>query len=123
MGLISRIFGSDKIIDAGISTIDKAFYTEQEKEEALTKRMTMKAMLLKAYEPFKVCQRLLAMIYGIPYATAWAVTYAASFYRDVETQINILSNSDFGLANMIVLGFYFGGGAAESIFKWRSSAK
>ena len=33
MGILGKLFGSDKVIDAGISGIDKAFYTDEEKAE------------------------------------------------------------------------------------------
>ena len=33
MGILGKLFGSDKVIDAGISGIDKVFYTDEEKAE------------------------------------------------------------------------------------------
>jgi len=120
MGILSKLFGSQKIIDAGISGIDKAFYTEEERADNIAKGMTLKAMLLKAYEPFKIAQRFLALIYGIPYVTAWFGTFAASFFVDDSVQMELLKNSDMATANLIILGFYFGGGAAESIFKYKA---
>ena len=120
MGILSKLFGSQKVIDAGISGIDKAFYTEEERADNIAKGMTLKAMLLKAYEPFKIAQRFLALIYGIPYVTAWFGTFAASFFVDVSVQMELLKNSDMATANLIILGFYFGGGAAESIFKYKA---
>lgn len=121
MGILGKLFGSEKVVDAGISTIDKAFYTKEEKAEDSMKAMQLKASLLQSYAAFKVAQRFLALLYGIPYATAWFVAFCASFFVDVETQMNMLSNSDMAVANLIILGFYFGGGAAESIFRFRAA--
>ena len=67
MAFWSKLFGSDKIISAGINTIDKIVYTDEEKADN-------KLSLLKLYEPFKLAQRLLAVIYSIPYAICWLVT-------------------------------------------------
>lgn len=120
MAFWGRLFGSEKVIDAGISTIDKAFYTNQEKAEDGMKAMQLKAVLLQSYAAFKIAQRFLALIYGIPYVTAWFATFAASFFVDVVEQMEFLTNSDMAIANLIILGFYFGGGAAESIFKFRA---
>lgn len=109
MGIISKLFGSDKVISAGINGIDAIVYTEEERAEN-------KLALLKAYEPFKIAQRFLALIFGVPYALGWVITFLASFWIEVDAQLELLSG-DMGLANAMILGFYFGGGAAESIFK------
>lgn len=118
MSLWGKLLGSDKIIDGGMKAIDKAFYTAEEKADDHNKRMSLKALLLKAYEPFKVAQRFLALIYGIPYVIAWTVTFFASFFKDVSVQFEFLADSRMATANMIILAFYFGGGAAESIYKF-----
>jgi len=120
VNIFAKLFGSQKVIDAGMAGIDKAFYTKEEKAEDALKAMTLKAQLLKSYEAFKLAQRLLALLYGIPYVTAWFAVFAASFWVNVDKQFNFLMNSDMAIANLIILGFYFGGGAAESIFKFRA---
>ena len=118
MGLFSRLFGSEKVIDAGIAGIDKAFYTDEEKAETYNKRMALKSALLQAYQPFKVAQRMLALIYSIPYVVAWFGLFGLSFFMDVDKQMRFLVDSDMAVANLIILGFYFAGGAAESVFKF-----
>ena len=123
MNLFGKLFGSKKVIDAGIAGIDAAFYTEEEKANALERRMALKSALLKAYEPFKVAQRFLAILYGIPYVTAWFALFVVSFFMDVQTQYNLLINSDMAIANLIILAFYFAGGAGESIYKFKMGAK
>jgi len=50
MGILSKLFGSDKIIDAGINGIDAMVFTDQEQSNA-------KLAFLKLYEPFKIAQR------------------------------------------------------------------
>lgn len=109
MNLLGKLFGSDKVISAGINGIDSIVYTDQEKAEN-------KLLLLKAYEPFKIAQRFLALIFGVPYALGWFVTFISSFWIEVDTQLALLSG-DMGVAVALILGFYFGGGAAESFFK------
>lgn len=121
MGLFAKLFGSDKVIDSAIKGIDSAFYTDEEKDKALERRMALKTALLKSYEAFKVAQRFLALLYGIPYVSAWFITFAASFFVNVDKQYEILTNSDMAMANLIILAFYFSGGAAESIFKWKAA--
>jgi len=120
---LGKLFGSDKVIDAGIKGIDAAFYTEEEKAASLERRMQLKVSLLRAFEPFKTAQRFLALLYGIPYVTAWFSMFAASFFVDTKNQIELLVNSEMAYANFIILGFYFAGGVGESIFKYRAASK
>jgi hypothetical protein len=54
--MFGNLFGTKEVIDGGISLIDNAFYTDQEKAN-------MKIKLLKAYEPFKIAQRYLAFMF------------------------------------------------------------
>lgn len=85
-------------------------FTDEEKS-------TAKQTFLKLYEPFKIAQRYLAIIYSIPYVTAWIVTFFASFKYDVTTQVNFLISSDVGMINAIIIGFYFCGGMGEGMIK------
>ncbi len=107
MGFFSRLFGSDKIIDTGLNGIAAMIFTDEEKSNA-------KMQFLKLYEPYKLAQRYLALIYSIPYALAWLVTFIASFFIDVALQIELLKGDAFYI-NIVILSFYFGGGAAEGI--------
>lgn len=120
MGLFAKLFGSDKVIDGAVKGIDAAFYTEEEKSQALERRMGLKAALLQAYQPFKLAQRFLALLYGVPYVLAWCITFGLSFFVDVNKQYDMLINSDIAMANLIILGFYFAGGFGESIFRFKA---
>jgi len=108
MGIFSKLLGSDKVIDAGINGIDSIFYTDEEKAEN-------KKAFLKLYEPFKVAQRYLAIVFSIPYATMVLITFIASFFREVETQIDLLTG-DIGTVVGIIVGFYFLGGSLSGGF-------
>lgn len=108
MSIFSKLLGSDKIIDAGINGIDAIFYTDQEKAEN-------KKAFLKLYEPFKVAQRYLALIFSIPYVTAWLITFVASFWLNVDKQIELLTG-DIGTIVGIIIGFYFLGGSLAGGF-------
>ena len=69
MGILSSLFGSGKVIDKGTDMLDNAFYTDQEKAEGHIR-------LLSAYEPFKLAQRLLAMIIVPPWVFANLICFA-----------------------------------------------
>lgn len=108
MGIWSKLFGSSDIVNAGISAADKMFYTDEEKAEG-------KRLLLKAYEPFKIAQRLLALTFCIPYALSWFITFIASFFIDTSKQFEYLTNP-VGIAGIctVIVTFYFVGGTIES---------
>lgn len=114
MNIFGRLFGSDKVIDAGISGLDKMFYTSEEKAEDKLRAASWKIKMLGAYEPFKVAQRLLALTFAIPYAIAWFTTFCVSFSRDVTAQEKLLSG-DISQIVWTIIGFYFLGGIAESV--------
>ena len=107
MSFWSKLFGADKIIDAGIKGIDAMVFTDEEKSKA-------KMSLLKLYEPYKLAQRYLAMIYSIPYALAWLITFISSFWLNVDVQREMLLGEAFYI-NITILSFYFGGGLLEGV--------
>jgi len=109
MGIFSRMLGSDKIIDAGIKGIDSIYYSDQEKAEN-------KKAFLKLYEPFKLAQRYLALIFSVPYVFMVVVTFIASFFVDVSVQKEILTG-DIGTIVGMIVAFYFFGGTISGGFK------
>jgi uncharacterized membrane protein len=109
MKLLGRLFGSEKTIDKISSGIDKAVFTKEEKADEFR-------VLLKLYEPFKVAQRLLALIFCIPYALGWFTAFVGSFFTEIDSQLQLLSG-DISIIVGIIIAFYFGGGAVEGVIK------
>ena len=119
MGILARIFGSDATIRKGIDTVvnagDAMVFTNEEKSEYFLR-------LLRGYEPFKLAQRLLALVITLPYVLVWlacAVLYAIGAFNDgmwgahmmaVSNALAEKNNDTLGLPVSLVLGFYFGGG-------------
>lgn len=116
MGFWSGLFGSGDTVSKGFDLVDEAFYTDQEEAETTIKKMSAKELILKAYEPFKLAQRYMMIIVGVPYVTAWVVTFLASFFVDVATQITILDGK-MGVVFLSIASFYFGGGLLEGAIK------
>jgi hypothetical protein len=114
MGIWSSLFGSDKLIDAGINGIDAMVFTDEEKSSA-------KMKFLKLYEPYKIAQRWLALVVTIPYVSLWFVVgliYVADIFmvKDLDTsKVMTYLNGDMGSAFILILSFYFAGGAVEGI--------
>jgi len=110
MSWLGKLFGTEKVINKGTDMLDKAFYTDQEKAEGHIR-------LLKAYEPFKLAQRFLALIVVPPWALGWFICFILSFTEmDLTYPMKILEGK-LGIAALTILGFYFAGGAINSLRK------
>ena len=71
-----------------------------------------KSALLKMYEPFKLTQRFLTVIIGLPYiiliSIGVSMLYFGTNVENVRTALHIL-NESLGLSFTLILGFYFAG--------------
>ena len=124
MGFWGRLFGSENVIskaaDGIYKGVDKAWYTDEEKAEGFLN-------LLKAYEPFKLAQRLLALTVALPYVAVWllcALMIVVSAFVDpaygkqieeASRLLGELNNDTLGTPVALVLSFYFAGGALEGV--------
>mgnify|MGYP000297770427 CR=1 FL=1 len=119
MGMWSKLFGTEKVIDGVYNGVDKSFFTEEEKADYLL-------MFLKAYEPFKLLQRLMALMVGIPYIIIYLVASFLFIYgvtienieestRMIEAskELSHMNNEQLGMPFSIILSFAFGGGMIE----------
>ena len=113
MNLLGKLFGSDKaigkMVDGVYDGLDAVVYTPEEKADNFRK-------LLKLYEPFKIAQRFLALIFGIPYAVAWLVSFGMSFFVDITFQLQLLSGT-MGQIVLAIIAFYFLGGTLSGLKK------
>lgn len=122
MNIFSKLFGSNKVIDAAIKTGDALFYTDEEKSE-------WKLKMLKAYEPFKIAQRYLAVILSIPFVglhalagvqilvAGWFTGALGKNIHESSLALMEINNATLGMPVSIVLGFYFAGGLAEGALR------
>ncbi|EDP57961.1 hypothetical protein [Vibrio sp. AND4] len=109
MWLFDNLFGSSEMVSKGISLIDDSFYTDEEKA-------VQKKQILKAYEPYKIAQRLLAIMFCFTFLTILTLLIVMSFFVDITTQINAIEKimtSSLVSPVMLILGFYFAGGMIE----------
>ncbi len=119
--LFDTLFGSEegvkKIVDGVYNGVDKSFFTEEEKAQYFLK-------LLEAYHPFKLAQRLIALLFVIPYVFVVLVFLGlfsvGLFLHDnvmIDVSLDLLDyvNKYFGVPVSIIVGFYFAGGAINSL--------
>lgn len=138
MSVLKRIFGAEDIVnkaaDGIYNGIDAAVLTTEE-------RIQYHLQFLQAYAPFKLAQRLLALMVGIPYVLIWLVSaamYAFSVFGDpcvgeaacksaqmmtASKDLSAMNNDTLGVPFSIILGFYFAGGSVEGVMRARSEKK
>ncbi len=108
MSFLGKLFGSEDVVSAGLSAGDKIFYTDEEKSD-------YKLMFLKAYEPFKLAQRMIVMTIIPAYTLAWVTAFIIRAFGGEISGLLELLRGDMGTTAIIIVTFYFGGGAAEGI--------
>ena len=116
LGIIGKIFGSDKVIEKGFELIDEAWTTEAESLEA---RAKAKVDVMNAYAPFKVAQRVLAIMFTSVFLFCFCLVLGMTLSDKGNTSevFNVLDQFKIGWTQALIVGFYFGGGAIESFKK------
>ncbi|MGF1806085.1 hypothetical protein L4C31_12630 [Aliivibrio sifiae] len=108
MGLFSKIFGTDSAIKAGLDLIvntgDALVFTDEEKSE-------QKIKLLKAYEPFKLIQRFIVMVFCVPYIGLHTIVIIGCIFGADWGAISTMINDAFGYPVLAAVALYLGGGA------------
>lgn len=121
-GFISNIFTPDtvnKTVDGIYNGVDKMFYTEEEKAEATQKQIDTKLKLLPLFEPFKIAQRIIAIIFTVNFILwVWVGIVVYLLIPDkVDGYILLIATFNIGWIMMAIIGWYFTGGVIDS---WRN---
>ncbi len=105
--------GSESVIKKGMDLIDDMHTSETESIEAKTQA---KVALMNSYAPFKVAQRYLALMFGLTYVLCFIIVLAMTLTGkgDPSAVSQVMEQFQINYAMLLILGFYFGGGAIES---------
>lgn len=112
MGLLDKLFGSDKQLDklttGAVNGLDKIFFTQEEKAEANQKLSEWYLKYLQATQPQNLARRLIAMVV----VALWALLILIGvllFRLDPGWSAFVFSTLDNIVNNpfMIIVGFYF----------------
>ena len=124
MSFFSSIFGAKEIVEDGLKMIDEAFYTDEEKAQdkvkLLEKKSELKIRQLEAYHPYKKTQRFLALSFVFIYLFIMLNGVVGQLYGivsidDVKNALKFANEMWLGEIVLIIVTFYFGGGAVEGI--------
>lgn len=133
--IFNRTKTVDSITDSVINTGDKLFYTDEEKAEMKADYVKSLPTIMRAFEPFKLAQRYLALffsfLFGITFLTGLfmtvsnintkrealqkGITLENIVYYDIEPLFNLVGAFSLGIIMLAIVSFYFGGGVIDSI--------
>jgi len=120
LGIIGKILGSDKVIEKGLDLIDSVHTSTEEEIAAKSKA---KIDLMNAYQPFKLAQRYLALMFGftflLTYVLVLGMTIAGKGDPDAVTKV--MEQFSINYSMLVILSFYFAGGAVEGFMDKRKS--
>jgi|TARA_Y100000310_G_scaffold328739_1_gene397347 hypothetical protein len=113
LGILSSILGSGDVVSKGIGLIDDMWETDAEKRESKTKA---KIDLMKAYAPFKIAQRYLALMFTATYIICFAIVlgFTLAGKGNPDDVIAVMAEFKVGWIMTTIILFYFGGGLVES---------
>lgn len=117
LAVLGKILGSDKVISQGLSLIDDLVVTSEEEIAAKSKA---KIDLMAAYQPFKLAQRYLALMFSAMFLFIMANGVVGALYgvidmNNVEAAKDFASSMWLGEIMLAIVGFYFGGGVVDSV--------
>jgi len=107
----------NKTVDGIYNGVDKAFYTDEEKAEALQKQVDSKMKLLPLFEPFKLAQRIIAISFTFNFILAFWVGVVLLFMEKLELLdkfIGLIGVFQLGWIMMAIVAWYFTGGVVNS---------
>jgi len=116
LGVLSKILGSGDVIKKGMELIDD-MHTSTEEEVAIKSKARID--LMNAYQPFKLAQRYLALMFGLTFLLSYVLVLGMTIsgYGDPDAVTKVMDQFSINYAMLIILGFYFGGGAVEGFLE------
>ena len=118
LGVIGKMLGSGDVIKKGLDLIDDMHTSTEEEIAAKSKA---KIDLMNAYAPFKIAQRYLALMFGFTFLLTYALVLTMTILGqgDPDAVTKVMDQFSINYAMLIILGFYFGGGAVEGFMEKR----
>ena len=113
LAILGKILGSDAVIKKGMDLIDDMHTSDEEQIKAAT---AQKVAIMQSYAPFKIAQRYLALMFGLTYVLCFVIVLGMTLTGkgDPSSVSLVMEQFQINYAMLLILGFYFGGGAIES---------
>ncbi len=128
LNILGQMFGSSSVVDKGMELLDDAFESNIEKLEANTDaqirlieaKAKAKADFMKNYQGYKISQRILMLLFCVPFVFLLctgivAILFGGVAIEDVKWAVEFGNSLWLGEIVLIIVSFYFGGGVVDSI--------
>jgi len=112
--ILGKILGSGDVIKKGMDLIDDMHTSSEEEIAAKSKA---KIDLMNAYAPFKLAQRYIALMFTAVFLSMFVLVLGMTLAGegDIDAVKQIIGDFWIGEIMLMIVGFYFGGGLAESV--------
>ena len=113
LAILGKILGSDAVIKKGMDLIADMHTSDEAQIKAAT---AQKVAIMQSYAPFKIAQRYLALMFGLTYVLCFVIVLGMTLTGkgDPSSVSLVMEQFQINYAMLLILGFYFGGGAIES---------
>ena len=114
LGVLASILGNGEVIKKGMDLIDDVHSSDEEMERV---KAQAKIDTMKAYAPFKVAQRYLALMFTGTFLISFFIVLVMTLMGQANIpEINqVIDDFYVGEAMLTILAFYFGGGMLEGV--------
>lgn len=112
--ILGKILGSGDVIKKGMDLIDDMHTSDEESIRAATQQ---KVEIMRAYAPFKIAQRYIALMFTAVFLSMFVLVLGMTLAGngDIDAVKQIIGDFWIGEIMLMIVGFYFGGGLAESV--------
>ena len=120
MGVIANILGMGDVITKGMELIDDMHTSD---EEAILAKTQAKVNLMNAYAPFKIAQRVLAIMFVTVFLLTFLLVMGMTLAGkgEIDDVMMVVNQFWIGEIVMAIVTFYFGGGFMEGVLEKRNA--
>mgnify|MGYP003108919355 CR=1 FL=1 len=114
IGILTSILGNAKVIEKGMDLIDQVHTSDEEIERV---KAQAKIDTMAAYQPFKVAQRYLALMFTATFLSSFFLVLVMTLMgqTNIPEVKQVIDDFYLGEAMLTILAFYFGGGMIEGV--------
>ena len=114
LGVLASILGNGEVIKKGMDLIDDVHSSDEEMERV---KAQAKIDTMKAYAPFKVAPRYLALMFTGTFLISFFIVLVMTLMgqANIPEIKQVIDDFYVGEAMLTILAFYFGGGMLEGV--------
>lgn len=114
LGVLASILGNGDVIKKGMDLIDDVHTSDAEMEQV---KAQAKIDTMKAYAPFKVAQRYLALMFCGSFLVSFVLVLVMTLFGEpnIDSVKQVVDDFYIGEIALTIVGFYFGGGMLEGV--------